>query len=718
VDARAKITAKQTGQNVDARAKITAKKAFKQVHPLLGQTVRATIKPPQPKQFMQPGSTQVLVTGGNRLLKQTSGGVTATKNTLYRTIEASSATLDDDVEFDVELEEDEEDILSDWQQEPPLKLKRTIPGANQSVSGGITSAPGRKKLLITTKNTRVAPKPRITPITAPGDESPPTDLRRKVPAGASARIKPPPVVHAPSRIKPPPGQIIRTMKSPVRSQTVSRSPQVWHEEYDTAPVERTRKVPPGASRLTAPTSTHLARGSRHGPAQQIQVIRTAMSAPVARGTVKRGVSASLQHRLEPKSVFNSRDVSATSQTVMRTQSGSILRTKNMYSDTYDSAPPATTIQNYMAPEPQAEEYEQYYEDEAYEEEQYQEEPSHEYYSQQEEEEHIKYDDGYEQYEEAPPPEPVRRYEPPPPRRQAEAAPRVTSVRMQQRALVTQPRREATHYRNPSPTPEEDLYQPLSHRVSRTETVQQVQRIQTVQRTDSVYRVVITNLHPLNVTEDDLLELFGAVGALKKVAILKPGTGEITFYRKDEALAAIKKYHMRELDGLPMHLVLAGSPQSPPQLAPPVKLPASARLSAPRPQSATLQRPQSATIQRSQPATLQRPQPATSQQASSSAPLRRPSRESASAGGGFNSAQELAVTAAAAAVSARASANVQPSEPEANDKSSSGPLRFGLSVDKPRKNKEEIDPQLIHKALFKTGSKDEPRTKPVSFTVKI
>ena len=61
-------------------------------------------------------------------------------------------------------------------------------------------------------------------------------------------------------------------------------------------------------------------------------------------------------------------------------------------------------------------------------------------------------------------------------------------------------------------------------------------------------VVVTNLHP-KVSEDDVVELFGVLGALKKAKLLKPGYAEVVFVRNEDAQAAIRKYHMRELDGM-------------------------------------------------------------------------------------------------------------------------------------------------------------------------
>lgn len=67
---------------------------------------------------------------------------------------------------------------------------------------------------------------------------------------------------------------------------------------------------------------------------------------------------------------------------------------------------------------------------------------------------------------------------------------------------------------------------------------------------SGYRVLVTNLHPI-VTQDDIIELFGAVGALKKAHLLKPGCAEVVYISYNDAVAAVNKYHNRELDGQPM-----------------------------------------------------------------------------------------------------------------------------------------------------------------------
>lgn len=53
---------------------------------------------------------------------------------------------------------------------------------------------------------------------------------------------------------------------------------------------------------------------------------------------------------------------------------------------------------------------------------------------------------------------------------------------------------------------------------------------------------------MNVHVTVMQELFGCIGAMKKAKLMKPGTGEVVFVNRDDALAAVKKYHMRELDG--------------------------------------------------------------------------------------------------------------------------------------------------------------------------
>ena len=48
--------------------------------------------------------------------------------------------------------------------------------------------------------------------------------------------------------------------------------------------------------------------------------------------------------------------------------------------------------------------------------------------------------------------------------------------------------------------------------------------------------------------DYLQELFGVIGPLKRANLLAKGHAEVAYIHKDHAVAALKKYHNRELDG--------------------------------------------------------------------------------------------------------------------------------------------------------------------------
>ncbi|XP_078286468.1 polymerase delta-interacting protein 3 [Rhinoraja longicauda] len=64
------------------------------------------------------------------------------------------------------------------------------------------------------------------------------------------------------------------------------------------------------------------------------------------------------------------------------------------------------------------------------------------------------------------------------------------------------------------------------------------------------KMTVNNLHP-RVTEEDIVELFCVCGALKRARLVHPGVAEVVFVRKDDAIAAYKKYNNRCLDGQPM-----------------------------------------------------------------------------------------------------------------------------------------------------------------------
>ena len=44
------------------------------------------------------------------------------------------------------------------------------------------------------------------------------------------------------------------------------------------------------------------------------------------------------------------------------------------------------------------------------------------------------------------------------------------------------------------------------------------------------------------------ELFGDVGPLKNARLVKPGVADVIFVNMEDALAAVKTYNMRLLDG--------------------------------------------------------------------------------------------------------------------------------------------------------------------------
>ncbi|MBN3293766.1 PDIP3 protein, partial [Polypterus senegalus] len=61
------------------------------------------------------------------------------------------------------------------------------------------------------------------------------------------------------------------------------------------------------------------------------------------------------------------------------------------------------------------------------------------------------------------------------------------------------------------------------------------------------KMTVNNLHP-RVTEEDIVELFCVCGALKRARLVKAGMAEVVFVKKEDAIAAYKKYNNRCLDG--------------------------------------------------------------------------------------------------------------------------------------------------------------------------
>jgi RNA recognition motif-containing protein len=68
-----------------------------------------------------------------------------------------------------------------------------------------------------------------------------------------------------------------------------------------------------------------------------------------------------------------------------------------------------------------------------------------------------------------------------------------------------------------------------------------------------YRVLVSNLHP-NVTEDDILELFSAIGPIKR-AKLNKGTANVVFVKLEDARNAISSYNSKLLDGRELKIEL-------------------------------------------------------------------------------------------------------------------------------------------------------------------
>lgn len=69
-----------------------------------------------------------------------------------------------------------------------------------------------------------------------------------------------------------------------------------------------------------------------------------------------------------------------------------------------------------------------------------------------------------------------------------------------------------------------------------------------------FKVMITNLQT-SVTQEDVLELFGDIGALRRAKLIAPGHAEVTFVNRKDALKAVEIYHNRQLDGKPMKCIL-------------------------------------------------------------------------------------------------------------------------------------------------------------------
>lgn len=73
-------------------------------------------------------------------------------------------------------------------------------------------------------------------------------------------------------------------------------------------------------------------------------------------------------------------------------------------------------------------------------------------------------------------------------------------------------------------------------------------------------ILVSNLLP-NVTQSDIVELFGEVGSITSINMLNPSTAMVTYSNGADALEAIRMYHNRLLDQNPMFVNLMPTPPS-------------------------------------------------------------------------------------------------------------------------------------------------------------
>jgi RNA recognition motif-containing protein len=71
------------------------------------------------------------------------------------------------------------------------------------------------------------------------------------------------------------------------------------------------------------------------------------------------------------------------------------------------------------------------------------------------------------------------------------------------------------------------------------------------------KVIVSNLQQ-TVSYEDIVELFGDIGVIKRAKVTNPGTAEIVYINKPDAVKAVEVYHNRQLDGKPMKCQIVGS----------------------------------------------------------------------------------------------------------------------------------------------------------------
>ncbi|CAN1167207.1 THO complex subunit 4A [Linum perenne] len=92
---------------------------------------------------------------------------------------------------------------------------------------------------------------------------------------------------------------------------------------------------------------------------------------------------------------------------------------------------------------------------------------------------------------------------------------------------------------------------------------QAQAVQAASAIETGTKLYISNLD-YGVTNEDVKELFSEVGDLKRYAIhydrsgRSKGTAEVVFSRREDGLAAVKRYNNVQLDGKPMKIEIVGT----------------------------------------------------------------------------------------------------------------------------------------------------------------
>ena len=71
------------------------------------------------------------------------------------------------------------------------------------------------------------------------------------------------------------------------------------------------------------------------------------------------------------------------------------------------------------------------------------------------------------------------------------------------------------------------------------------------------KIVVANLQD-TVSQEDIMELFGDIGPLKRAKVVEAGTFEVVFVNRGDALKAVEIYHNRQLDGKAMKCQVVGN----------------------------------------------------------------------------------------------------------------------------------------------------------------